>query len=58
MPDDSEEEMRPFVRPDLRVRLKRLLRVREEVLEEGLPIPPELESQIRKVREALGMDEP
>lgn len=40
----------------LRVKLDRLTRVKDELWEECQPIPPELEAKIREVRKALGME--
>ncbi len=42
----------------LRVKLKRLTRVIEELLEERLPILPSLEAKIREVRHAIALKDP
>ncbi|MCE9566532.1 MAG: hypothetical protein K8U57_31295 [Planctomycetes bacterium] len=56
----SDRKKQELIDRQLQVRLDRLRRVKEELWEECLPIPPELEEKIREVRKALGLveDEP
>ncbi len=42
----------------LKVKLTRLLRVKEELRDEYQPVPPKLEEEIREVSEALNQPDP
>jgi hypothetical protein len=53
---ESAESLSESTRHSLRVKLDRLMRVKEELWEECLPIPPELDAKIVEVCKALGLE--
>ncbi|MCE9567508.1 MAG: hypothetical protein K8U57_36375 [Planctomycetes bacterium] len=54
--EKPEPKKQELIDHQLRLKLDRLSRVKEELWEECQPIPPELEEKIREVRAALGLE--
>lgn len=52
----AEQRQRELDRHRLKVKLDRLLRVKNELWEECQPVPPELDEKIREVRVALNLE--